>query len=195
MTTKSIPFTNRLGPIVSRRNVSRRNCALCYRRAGQTSGFYGVRGAAVCLLAACLLGGCSSDIPFPLVPIQGTITYEDGTPIPGVYLQFVPQTPELDKKTYPRPGVAEVAGNGTIELVTTYNYADGIIPGKHKVIVMALDEYDNRTLAVDEKYGSESTTPLLLDTEDVPFLIKIEKPSQGSESTTPPAEDTADVPL
>ncbi|MEO2049243.1 MAG: hypothetical protein ABGX16_22010 [Pirellulales bacterium] len=96
--------------------------------------------------------------------------------IPGVYLQFVPQTPPLDKKTYPRPGVAEVAGDGTIELVTTYNFADGIVPGKHKVIVKSQNGAGMRTSAIAAKYGSARTTPLVVDTAEVPFQIKIKKP-------------------
>jgi hypothetical protein len=166
MTPKSISRITRRGMIVSRWADP-----LGGHRQVTSKWIYGVLAAVTCLAA-----GCGSDIPFDSVPVQGTITYDDGTPIPGVYLQFAPETSPLDSKTYPRPGVAEVAGDGTIELVTTYNYADGIVTGKHKVIVKSQNAAGLRTRAVAAKYGSAKTTPLVVDTAEVPFQIKIEKP-------------------
>lgn len=128
------------------------------------------------LVLACLTVGCgSSGKPFDIVPVEGKVTYEDGTPIPGVYVQFVPQTPALDPKTHPRPGVAEIADDGTIEDVTTYEYGDGIVPGEHKVIVKPGKSKEQRN-SVSPKYNNVRTTPLTVNTADIPFDIKIEKP-------------------
>ncbi|TWT35451.1 hypothetical protein KOR34_03420 [Posidoniimonas corsicana] len=134
-----------------------------------------VLGASV--LSASMFMGCGGSRPsFGVVPVEGRVTYDDGTPIPGVAVQFVPQTPPLDAKTVPRPGVAGIADDGTIAQVTTYNYGDGLVPGKHKVIVKSKTGNGQRTQAVDPKYSSSETTPLMVDTADSPFEIKVEKP-------------------
>ncbi|CAD7694828.1 unnamed protein product [Ostreobium quekettii] len=127
------------------------------------------------VLTAFVVGCGSSGVPFGVVPVEGKVTYEDGTPIPGVSVQFVPQTPSLDAKTVPRPGVAGIADDGTIEQVTTYDYADGLVPGKHKVIVKSKTGNGQRTQAVDAKYSSADTTPLIVDTAELPFDIKVAK--------------------
>lgn len=124
-----------------------------------------------------LVAGCnSSDTSFGVVQVQGKVTYEDGSPIPGVAVQFVPQTPPIDAKTVPRPGVADIADDGTIEYVTTYDYGDGLVPGKHKVIVKSKTGNGQRTNAVDSVYSSANSTPLIVDTAEVPFEIKVPKP-------------------
>lgn len=166
--------TLRLGAVVSRQAVPRPGFTRDCRREEKSRWIYGLLGT-----AACLLGGCGSDLPFgAMMPIEGTITYEDGTPIPGVYLQFIPQTPPLDAKTYPRPGVAQVDADGTIVLVSSYKYRDGIVSGKHKVMVKSQDGAGVPTGAVDKKYGSARTTPLVVDTANMPFQIKVEKPNK-----------------
>lgn len=129
---------------------------------------------AVCM--GFIVGCGASDTPFGIVEVEGKVTYEDGSPIPGVSVQFVPQTPPLDPKTVPRPGVAGIADDGTIEQVTTYKYADGLVPGKHKVIVKSKTGNGQRTDAVDARYSSSDTTPLMVDTAEQPFDIKVEKP-------------------
>ena len=129
------------------------------------------------MVTSCLVLGCGkSGEPFGIVPVEGKVTYEDGTPIPNVFVQFVPETPPLDAKTVPRPGVASITDDGTIELVTTYNFGDGVVVGKHKVIVYSKTPNGQRTKDVDPKYGTASTTPLIVDTADSPFHIKVEKP-------------------
>lgn len=137
------------------------------------------RRVAVLAIAAlaCVISGCGdSNTPFGIVLVEGKVTYEDGTPIPGVAVQFVPQASPLDPKTFPRPGVAGIANDGTIEQVTTYEYGDGLVPGKHKVIVKSKTGNGQRTDAVDPKYSSADTTPLVVDTAESPFDIKVEKP-------------------
>lgn len=128
-------------------------------------------------LASFLTAGCNSSVnPFGVVPVEGKVTYEDGSPIPGVAVQFIPQALPIDAKTVPRPGVAGIADDGTIEQVTTYDYGDGIVPGKHKVIVKSKTGNGQRTNAVDPIYSSVDSTPLVVDTAEVPFGIKVPKP-------------------
>lgn len=136
--------------------------------------------AGVLLAIGCLASGCGpSGGTFGVVPVEGKVTYEDGSPIPGVSVQFIPQTPPRDAKTVPRPGLAGMADDGTIEQVTTYNYGDGLVRGEHKVIVKSKTGSGKRTAAVDAIYSSVSTTPLTVNTDEQPFDIKVAKPRSG----------------
>lgn len=120
--------------------------------------------------------GCGSGNPYALVPIEGKITYEDGTPIPNLQLSFKSTEPPLDGKTYPRPTTTTIADDGTIEYATTNVYGDGIIAGEHKVIVQSRNAKMAITKDVPIKYGKEQTTPLTVNTAEMPFNILIEKP-------------------
>ena len=66
-----------------------------------------------CLAAILLVTGCS-DEPFPLVRVEGKITYEDGELIPpdNLMIRFVPLTPPRDERTHPRPGTTFPDENG-----------------------------------------------------------------------------------
>ncbi len=131
-------------------------------------------------IALCGLAGCGADTPYPTVPVHGKITYEDGTPIPGhrVVAQFVPQVPPINKKDYPRPGWAELNADGTFEVVTTWKYADGVVPGPQKVLVKSLNKMEQPTGAVDPKYGTLDT-PLKIEITagGPPLALTVSKPS------------------
>jgi hypothetical protein len=91
------------------------------------------------LLSAVLLVGCGGSVsPFDSVPVSGKVTYEDGSAIPlgGMQLTFHSQVPPQNGM-HPRPGVVGVKGDGTFENVTSYKFADGLVLGKHKVVVIA----------------------------------------------------------
>ncbi len=115
--------------------------------------------------------GCSQE-PFPLVRVEGRISYEDGELIPAdsIMLRFVPQTPPLNEKTHARPGTTFVEKDGSFRRVTTHKANDGIVRGRHKVLVKASDG------AVDEFYMRVEQTPLEVDTGDSPFHIKVKRP-------------------
>ena len=133
----------------------------------------------VLIVLLCMILGCGSpDTTYDVVAVQGSVAYEDGTPIPGLRVTFVSQSPSLNEKTHPRPGVAGIADDGmTIEQVTTYKFGDGLITGKHKVVVKSKVINGPPNNAVHPKYSSAKTTPLTVDTAEIPFSIKIEKPS------------------
>jgi len=133
---------------------------------------------AILPLLICASVGCGSSNPWDPVEVTGKITYEDDSVIPGgARLYFMPQTPPLDAKTFPRQGVVDInAADGTFEYVTTYKYADGLIPGKHKVVVSAGSRGGSASSAVPKVYSSVTTTPLEIDTADSPLHIKIRKP-------------------
>lgn len=131
--------------------------------------------------------GCGSGSPFDYVKVSGKLTYEDGTPIPseGVILTFVPQEVEaIDEKFYPRSGVAYPSADGTFEVVTSYRYGDGIVQGKHKVLVsvrgMSFSQpgkgkKKQAEPLFDKAYTSQETTPLEVHTDDAPFVIQVKK--------------------
>jgi hypothetical protein len=124
-------------------------------------------------------GGCGSDTPWSPVDVTGKVTYEDGSVIPvqSMKLYFAPQTPPKDKKTFPRQGSVGVnVADGSFADVTTYQYGDGLIPGKHKVIVVAYDGGRDLSPKVPRAYSAVTTTPLEIDTANLPIEIKIRKP-------------------
>jgi hypothetical protein len=132
---------------------------------------------AAAIFCACV--GCGKRDPWSPVQIAGKVTYEDGTAIPvsGLKLYFVPQTPPIDGKIFPRQGIVVVGSDGTFDTATTYKYGDGVIPGKHKVAAVAYAQ-DGRRLSPDIPaiYTKASSTPLEIDTADSPLHIKIRKP-------------------
>lgn len=138
----------------------------------------------VARLVVVLLGvgiaGCGTDNPYDVVPISGTVTYEDGTPIPGEYvtITFLPQVENLDPKTYPRSAQARVNPDGTFANASTYEYGDGVIPGEHKVIIESVDENESPTGAIPPGYGSQESTPLTITVspDESTFDIRIPRP-------------------
>ena len=131
---------------------------------------------AVCLAA--VLSGCGSE-PFAYAPVSGKVTYEDGSLIPtdAMVLKFQSQTPPIDSKTYPRPGIALVDGaTGDFCGATTHNHNDGLVRGKHKVTVVAGNNMPLPPSVVPPEYSNPAQTPLQVDTAVQPFALRIRKP-------------------
>jgi hypothetical protein len=123
--------------------------------------------------------GCGSGNPWSTVDVSGKITYEDGSVIPAqsIKLYFASQTPPADAKTFPKQGSVGVnAADGSFDKITTYKYGDGLIPGKHKVVVAAFDGGRDLSPKVPREYTAVATTPLEIDTADAPLELKIRKP-------------------
>jgi hypothetical protein len=121
-------------------------------------------GLVACVLAS--IAGCGGE-PFKLVPVAGKVTYADGSLIPGdqILIRFVPEPPAADAKLVPPAATGEVnPQDGTFEGLTTHKYLDGVVPGTHKVTVVAMKTGPDGTLApsraVPEKYQDAATTPL-----------------------------------
>ena len=123
--------------------------------------------------------GCGSGSPFDYVRASGKISYEDGSAIPGgcrLVFNSVDAAPVAN--AYPRPGIANVDAQGTFAEVTSYKFGDGLVPGKHKVVVQAANERDGKSV-VPKEYTNADTTPLIVDTADAPFEIKVPRPKGG----------------
>ena len=138
---------------------------------------------AIVLATITLLGlaGCSGGEPFDYVKVTGKVTYEDGSRIPADYitLTFVPQSQAASQAIHPPPGLAEVnVADGTFAAVTSRTYGDGIVPGRHKVLVQAFVGEMERSDAVPAEYCDESQTPLVVHVADAPFELRIRRPDR-----------------
>ncbi|MFO0788161.1 MAG: hypothetical protein U0805_01810 [Pirellulales bacterium] len=133
--------------------------------------------AYIAALLCLFIMGCGSNSPFKYTKASGKVTYEDGTPIPGVRLVFVAQDVAAVGTAHPRPAMANVDSQGNFDCVTSYKYGDGLIPGKHKVFIQASADTGGKT-TVPKEYLSELTTPLVIDTANLPLEIKVPKPKK-----------------
>lgn len=124
--------------------------------------------------------GCSKE-PFTMIPVRGKVTYEDGSVIPAkqIRVEFVPQVEMVNAATHPRPGMTYLnVDDGTFASVTSHKADDGLVVGKHKVVVVSLDERENQTNAVPKSYAAPDTTPLEIEVngETKSLELKVKKP-------------------
>ncbi len=133
------------------------------------------------LLWFTVLFGCGSGEPYDLVPVSGQVTYEDDGLIPAerIIVRFRPLAAPRDAKSYPLPGFAEVdPKTGKFAMATTHRHADGLVAGRHRVIVLALDGSNMPTVAIPRRYWSAEKTPLEVDAADGPFHLKVARPAK-----------------
>jgi hypothetical protein len=129
------------------------------------------------LLPLAISLGCGSKGPFTYRKTTGTVTYEDGQPIaPEVTLRFTSLAESPDGKSFPRPATAHADAQGNFAAVTSYKYGDGLIPGKHKV-VLEVGPGPNGKPLVPPDYANVAKTPLIVDSSTTDHLeIKVPRP-------------------
>jgi hypothetical protein len=131
-------------------------------------------------LTACLLSiGCNrSADPFSYIHVSGKVCYEDGTLLPmGVFVTFYPIGGSLDQKTHPRPGQTTTEKEtGTLGVVTSNHYDDGLVPGRYKVTLTGVNNMPLPPKVAAPEYSDLSKTPLEVDTAKQPFEIRVRKP-------------------
>jgi hypothetical protein len=66
--------------------------------------------------------------------------------------------------------------NGTFDVVTSHKYADGLVRGKHRVLVSATTDSGDSTKLVPDEYLDSGRTPLVVDTAESPFRLLVRKP-------------------
>jgi len=135
------------------------------------------------------LAGCGSSGPFDYVKVEGKFVYEDGSPIPlngESRVVFKSEAAPIDEIYHARPAVAYVGADGTFTSVTSHKYGDGLVPGKHKVILSAVDA-EGKPL-IPREYSDPNTTPLELDTADSPLVLKIRKPTAEERQAAQPPQ-------
>jgi hypothetical protein len=121
--------------------------------------------AFVVLAAAVLpLVGCGSN-QMKTAVVRGTVTY-NGKPVPNGTVLFVPDSGPT--------ATGEIGSDGSYRL-TTYRKGDGAVLGKHKVMVVAVEDMTNRLPEqrnplpppiVPMKYTSLATTDLRAEVKD-----------------------------
>lgn len=124
-------------------------------------------------IAAC--AGCSRE-PFEFVQASGRLTYDDGSPLPtegGLRIIFAPTTPPINGEIYPPRGTAYPDENGNFASVST-SRPGGMVRGEQKVAILYQDADSKRF--VPKEYTSPKTTPLVVNTDDAPFEIKVPRP-------------------
>jgi hypothetical protein len=119
-------------------------------------------------LAIGSLAGCGgTNDPFPYVKEHGKVTYSDGSLIPAyrISVLFVSEAPPADEKTSPPLGVAEVnVADGTYDKVMSHK-SEGVVRGKHKVLIRCMDKNDRPIKVVADEYLDKNKTPLEADTD------------------------------
>jgi hypothetical protein len=152
-----------------------------YREAESWRGWLS-RWAVVCMAVVGVVG-CSGSNPYDLVAVSGKVTYDDGSLIPAesIMLKFNPEAAAIDAKTHPRKGFALVnVSDGTFEFATTHKHADGLVAGKHKVLIVAYAKDGKTANVVPKEYQRPDTSPVEVDTDKLPLEIKVQKPAGGA---------------
>lgn len=125
-----------------------------------------------------MMAGCGSNSPYEYVKVSGKVTFEDGSPIHAkdIRVVFVPQdVPTTSGGPKPRYGTATVnPENGTFDLVTSYQYGDGISVGTHRVMVIATG-FQTPSDTLLPEYADPDKTPLEVHTDDTPFHLKVKR--------------------
>lgn len=136
--------------------------------------------AAVALLTATIAGCGGSASPFAAVPVSGKVVYEDGSPIPvqGMELSFHSLMPPKDG-FHPRVGAANVGGDGLFEMVTSHKYADGLLPGKHKVVIISR-EGGQLTKNIPQECAALRSTPVEIEVTGSGQVLEIKVPKPKS---------------
>lgn len=126
----------------------------------------------IAVLLFCLAAtyGCGSNVPFDFVPVQGKVTYDDGSLIKAdsVLVMFSPIAADPTAKMVPPGGqtYANVA-DGTFSAISSYRPNDGLAVGRHKVVVISFKNGPNGnpapSPAVPEIYRKTTTTPLEIE--------------------------------
>jgi hypothetical protein len=143
------------------------------------------RGRTAGLLLLLVVGGCQSEMPFEVVPIQGKVTYEDGSLIEtgSITITFNPaDAPAIGKMTPPGGQASVNVADGTFFDVMTRRPGDGVLVGRHKVVVISYNpRADGRpevSKAIPARYHKLATTPLEIEVKPETgqfFEIKVSK--------------------
>ena len=129
--------------------------------------------------------GCGSDVPYSIVPVHGTVTYEDGSNIKAdlLMLAFEPADFERSEGKVPPAGQTEVdVSSGVFQSVSSYRPNDGLAVGRHRVLVAAFRAgKGGRRIplpAVPSHYTQASTTPIEVEitAPNQELEIKVTKP-------------------
>jgi hypothetical protein len=130
-----------------------------------TSGTVRRAAALVAAAAVLLAAGCGTDRK-KTAEVTGKVTYR-GKPVPNGTVTFIPEAGGP-------PATGEIRPDGTYTL-TTYSKGDGAVPGRHKVVIVAMEDAagklpeERKPLPppiIPNKYTSPATSDLVADVKD-----------------------------
>lgn len=130
-------------------------------------------------LAVVFISGCGSDMPFELLPVHGKVTYDDGSLIKAesIVIGFAPAVASTGRMRAPRGSAQVNVADGTFAGVTTRRRDDGVVAGRHKVVVTTFKKGPLGgpvpSAVLPEKYLKDSTTPLEVDVNSADQFIEI----------------------
>ncbi len=131
------------------------------------------------------VAGCGSDNPFDLLPVEGKVTYEDGSLIPAqsMLVTFTPIEAKREGKMVAPSGQTQVnVADGTFAGVTSRRKNDGLVKGKYQVVVVSFAEGPDGLAtpnnAVPPRYRKLATTPLQIDVDSKNQFIEIKVSKQ-----------------
>jgi len=117
------------------------------------------------VLVAVLMAGCS-DGRAKTAPVRGKVMF-NGKAVPNGTVLFIPQAGGP-------PATGEIQSDGTFTM-TTYSARDGAVLGKHKVVIVAMQDNAGRMPEdrmplpppiIPSKYSSPATSTLSADVLD-----------------------------
>ncbi|WP_145258324.1 hypothetical protein [Planctomycetes bacterium Pan216] len=131
-------------------------------------------------LAVVLAAGCGDGRP-QRFPVSGTVVV-DGKPLTKGVVRFVPDGS--------RPATGKVLEDGRFAM-TTFGGADGVMPGKHRVEIFAIEQLgpNKRQWLVPKKYSSYTTSGLEYTIDEPADDLTIELSWDGKEPLLEVFED------
>jgi hypothetical protein len=126
------------------------------------------------------IAGCGSSVPFDIVPVQGKVTYEDGSLIPAdsILVTFNPVPSETKSKVVAPGGQTQVnVQDGTFSAVSSHRANDGVAVGRHKVVIVAFKKDRSGSPvpsnAVPPAYRSTNSTPMEVDVNESDQFLEL----------------------
>jgi len=107
--------------------------------------------------------------------VSGTIKYEDGSLIPANSLTLT----FIAISSPSRAGFAKVDAEGRFASAATRGAADGIVAGKHRVVVTGSMRRQLPANVLPPEYGDQERSPVEVDTTARPFEIRLRKPGKS----------------
>jgi hypothetical protein len=129
------------------------------------------------------VSGCGREHPFDMVQVSGVVTYGDGSVIPAerIVIRFEPLSEAVSEREHPKAATSVVEpADGSFGELSTFSYGDGVVSGRHKVLLVAVSGGGgagaNQQHLIPPEYGDVNKTPLEVDTADSPFKFIVPNP-------------------
>lgn len=117
--------------------------------------------------------------PFPLLEVQGQVSYEDGAALdcPDLFIAFHSSRQRLDSRTYPRTAHARVdPRTGGFRVVDDGRAFGGVVAGPHRVTLHVGPPGRMPAHVASEVYEDVRTTPLEIEVDGRPLRVQIQRP-------------------